>query len=87
QTIFARVVNASDQRTRLKIAFYSLLVCLLVGVIANLNRTCLHGVYRDQIGEIWLPRLNMKLSELDTCSKGAPLHLFNGTVNRMGNRN
>lgn len=63
------------------------MIFLLVGLLSNLNGTSLHGVYRDQLAEIWLPDPTIRLHELDTCSRGAPYHLINGTVNRMGHRN
>jgi len=86
ETIFAYTVNAADQAYRLELAAYAALTFLLVGLLSNLNSTSLHGVYRDQLADMWLPDPDMRLQQLDTCSKGAPLHLINATVNRMGHR-
>jgi hypothetical protein len=85
-TVYAGVVNAADQVFRWKIVVISGFVFLALGLLSNLNATCLHSLYRDQLEEIWLPGFHQKLSELDTCSRGGPLHLFNATLNRMGRR-
>lgn len=86
-TVFAGVVNVKDQEYRSSVAFYSLVVFLLFGLLTNLNNTSLHGVYRDQLAEIWLEDRALKLHEIDSCVKGGPYHLINATVNRMGHRN
>ncbi len=85
-TTFAYVVNEKDQAFRVRIFFMSVLIFLTIGLLSNLNTTSLHGVYRDQLAEIWLADPKMKLTELDTCRWGAPYHLINCTVNRMGHR-
>lgn len=85
-TIFAFTVNGADQAYRLKLAGYATVVFLLVGLLSNLNSTSLHGVYRDQLADVWLPDHELRLHQLETCDKGAPLHLINATVNRMGHR-
>ncbi|QEG42074.1 patatin-like phospholipase domain-containing protein [Roseimaritima ulvae] len=86
ETTFAYVVNDADQSFRIKTLGFSLFLFLVVGFLSNLNTTSLHGVYRDQLSEIWLPDPKMKLSELDTCRWGAPYHIINCTANRMGHR-
>ena len=83
---FNFVVYKADQARRLHVAGVALVVFIVIGLLANLNGTGLHGVYRDQLGELWLPEPEKQLAELDTCSKGAPLHLFQATVNWMGRR-
>jgi hypothetical protein len=85
-TVYAVVVNPADQLYRWKVFVISGLLFLAFGLVSNLNSTCLHSLYRDQLEEIWLPGFRQKLSELDTCSCGGPLHLFNATLNRMGRR-
>ena len=85
-TTYAYVVNRADQSSRLRIIGISLLIFLVVGFFVNLNTTSLHGVYRDQLAEIWLADPKMKMQDLDTCSAGGPYHLVNCTVNRMGHR-
>ena len=86
-TIFARTVNEADQAYRVQLAGYAALVFVLVGLLTNLNSTSLHGVYRDQLADIWLPDPDLRMHQLDTCSKGSPLHVINAAVNRMGHRN
>ncbi len=85
-TTFAFVVNDADQAFRIRIFCTSVFIFLAVGLLSNLNSTSIHGVYRDQLSEIWLADPKMKLSELDTCRWGAPYHIINCTVNRMGHR-
>lgn len=86
-TVYARIVNEADQTFRLQIAGTSFLLFLGIGLLTNLNTTSLHGFYRDQIASIWIGQSNLNLHELKTCDRGAPYHLINGTVNRMGSRN
>lgn len=85
-TTFAFVVNWADQKKRLQILFWASLLFVITGLLTNLNRTNLHGVYKDQLAITWLPESDIALSELDTCSKGGPLQLIQGTLNRMGSR-
>jgi|GEM_PF-3072646 len=83
-TVYAWNVNAADQSFRLQIATYSTVLFLLVGLLANLNNMCLHGVYRDQLASVWLPTGPLLLKDLNTCRRGGPLHLLNATLNRHG---
>ncbi|MCA9211470.1 MAG: patatin-like phospholipase family protein [Planctomycetales bacterium] len=86
-TVFAYTVNAQDQAYRLKIALWAAMIFVGIGFITNLNNTSLHGVYRDQLAEIWLSDPQIQVHELENaCKNGAPFHLVNGTVNRMGHR-
>lgn len=87
KTIFAYVVNEEDQRFRLRIALMAGLAFVGLGLLINLNQTCLHGAYSAQLAEIWLPSESpLRLSKLRTCENGGPLQLFNATINRMGKR-
>lgn len=85
-TTFAVVVNVHDQWHRFYILIAAMLVFLIIGVVTNLNNTNLHGVYKEQLASTWLPQNELKLSMLQTCKLGAPLHLIHGTLNRMGTR-
>lgn len=85
-TVFAAIVNEKDQERRMSLAGYSLVVFVVVGLLLNLNATSLHGFYRDQLREVWVEEgKEMPLCELDTTSKGGPIHVFNGTVNLLAN--
>ena len=81
--IYASVVNAADQQLRLAVAWRALILFVIIGVAANMNTSCLHGVYRDQISGVWLTDHNIRLKDLDTCTHGGPLHLINCTMNHL----
>ena len=81
--IYASVVNTADQQLRLTIAWWALILFLIIGVAANMNTSCLHGVYRDQISGVWLVDPGIRLKDLDTCKHGGPLHLINCTMNHL----
>ena len=85
-TTFAYVVNEQDQIWRRKVAIVSLLIFVVSGLVMDLNRSNLHGVYRDQLAGTWLTNENAKLADMKTCEKGGPLQLIHCTHNRMGTR-
>ncbi|MEZ6124604.1 MAG: hypothetical protein R3C49_15705 [Planctomycetaceae bacterium] len=81
--VYASYVNDSDQRTRLGIAGWAFIAFLLIGLAGNLNTSCLHGVYRDELAAIWLKNPTVQLKDLDTCHNGGPIHLINCTLNHL----
>jgi hypothetical protein len=83
QVVFAGDVSSGDQAFRLQIAGWSFLSFLIVGLFSNLNSSCLHGVYRDELAAIWLRDPSVRLKDLDTCRVGGPLHLINCTLNHL----
>lgn len=88
-TVFARVVLASDQKTRLAWAGWAALVFLLSAGLVNLNATSMHGYYRNCLSEMWLIGLpgmgrSIPLARLETTSKGAPYQILNATVHLKG---
>jgi hypothetical protein len=83
QFVFASDVSSGDQAFRLQIAGWSFLSFLIVGLFSNLNSSCLHGVYRDELAAIWLRDPSIRLKDLDTCRVGGPLHLINCTLNHL----
>ena len=89
--VFGYVVNAEDQKSRLRIAGICLAIFVAVGLLIPVNPTSLHCFYRDVLGETWIAEHPEKgqripLSALDTCSKGGPYHVLNGTLNLFGRR-
>lgn len=81
--VYAGNVNDPDQATRLSIMWKALLIFVVVGLVSNLNTTCLHGVYRDELAAVWLRDPAILLKDLDTCSAGGPLQLINCTMNHL----
>ena len=89
--VFALVVNEADQETRLTIGLVSLAVFLAVGLTVPVNPTSLHDFYRTQLAKVWIrkhPRYGRRigLADFDTCAKGGPYHLLNGTLNLFARR-
>jgi hypothetical protein len=83
-TVFAILVNEADQSWRLKIAVISLIAFVILGWVLNLNKTSLHGFYRDQLEQVWIGgSSSLLLKDLDTVSKGGPIQIFNGTNNLL----
>ncbi|MFO0979819.1 MAG: hypothetical protein U0996_25695 [Planctomycetaceae bacterium] len=81
--IYARDVNRFDQDRRLQLAFWGLVVFLVVGLLSNVNNGSLHSVYRDEIAEVWLPSKSLLVKDLNTCRRGGPMHLINCTMNHL----
>ena len=85
-TVFAGHVTAADQQARLGWFWYGCITFIVLGFVTNLNSTCLHGFYRDQLAAVWLRDPKIKLKELDTCSNGGQLPLINFALNHMSGR-
>ena len=81
--VFAMHVNSRDQSFRQYAAVAGLLVFVFIGLASNLNTSCLHGVYRDEIADIWLKDREMKLKDLSSSENGGPIHLINATLNHL----
>ena len=89
ETVFAKLVAEEDQKYRFKYFWRSSLCFLLLGVFISINRTSLHGFYRDQLAELWLlphPEYakRIPLRALQNCAVGGPLHLLHGTATLTG---
>ncbi|APZ94740.1 hypothetical protein [Fuerstiella marisgermanici] len=81
--IYATHVNSFDQSSRLTIAGYAFLTFVILGLVTNLNTSCLHGVYRDELAAIWLRDPAVRIKDLDSCASGGPFHLINCTLNHL----
>jgi hypothetical protein len=82
------LVIVPDQWRRLEWLGISLLVCLVLGLVINLNWTSIHGFYRAQLRKTFIvsvpaedgsPR-EPKLQELKNSEEGLPYHLLTGSV-------
>jgi hypothetical protein len=78
-----------DQYSRLRWIIISGVVFVLSGVFINLNRTSLHGYYRDHLGHTFLrcdsagKMVNPPLADVECTDRGGPYHLLNATLNRL----
>jgi hypothetical protein len=80
-----RLIEA-DQAARLLVMIVAGVLFLLSAVLVNLNATSLHGFYRDQLREVFLPAelgQRQPLAQLQTTSNGGPYPLFCCTLNRL----
>ncbi len=87
--IFAHVVLAADQDTRLTWFWWSLGVFLLAGMIVDLNTTSWHGYYARSLAENWIEpvpglKYDIPLSQLETTSVGSPYHLISASMQMLG---
>jgi hypothetical protein len=81
-TIVKRVIVINkDQKARLRWLFWSLLIFALSACVVNLNKTSMHGFYRDQLAGTYLAedatqQTALYLEDMKNTEKGAPYHLF-----------
>ncbi len=81
--VFASDVNGNDQDRRLRLAVLGALVFVCVGFLSNVNASSLHGVYRDEIADVWLQPKKLLMKDLCTSGLGEPFHLINCTMNHL----
>jgi len=81
--VFGHTTFEDDQQWRLRTAGWATLIFLIVGLLSNLNRSSIHGFYRDQLGRIWCQDGDQRLSALSPWKGGGPVPLWTGTFNRF----
>ncbi|MBW3600292.1 MAG: hypothetical protein KY475_23870, partial [Planctomycetes bacterium] len=90
-TVFAYNVIKADQARRWEWLAWLVLLFGVAALTVHLNATSMHGFYRDQLTRAWIVEHptgspTLPLSELDTCSRGAPYVLINGALNLFDRR-
>ena len=85
QTVFAYVVHAKDQYVRLWYALGLGSLFLLLALVVSLNATSAHAAYRESIASMWIVSRGhgegeTRLADLETCERGAPYLVVNGTA-------
>jgi hypothetical protein len=88
RTIIRRpVVIERDQRFRGWLVLLAFGMCVASASVVSLNATSLHGIYRGQLGHVYIDppgevTPDIPIHQLDTTSKGAPYHLISGALNK-----
>ena len=82
----------NDQATRFIITLVNLAIFLVLATCFNLNKTSIHGFYRDRLYEAYLsrsprePRVKRRLKALDGTRVGFPYHIISATLNQFHRR-
>ena len=89
--VYNTVVLNADQATRLWWVGWATSVFVLSCILVDLNGTSCHGYYANQIASNWIepvPGLGREipLAQLETTTRGFPLHLISASLHLFGKR-